>query len=122
MQKDINQVVFTARLTKDPELRETPSGNSVATLRVAIGRPDGKDGQDRGAAFYDVEVWNGLAKRCARYLAKGRRILVSGRLEHQQWEDDKDVSRQRNYVVAGQVNFLDPAPKDEERQETEAEG
>ena len=47
MQKDINQVVFTARLTADPELRETPSGNSVSTLRVAIGRPTGKDGEDR---------------------------------------------------------------------------
>ncbi len=117
MQKDINQVVFTARLTKDPELRETPAGNSVATLRVAIGRPGGKDGQDRGAAFYDVEVWNGLAESCTRYLAKGRRVAIAGRLEHQEWTDDNDRPRQRNYVVGEEVRFLDPAP---EAQESEA--
>ena len=88
MPKDINQVVITARLTKDPELREIGTGSKVATLRVAIGRPPGKDGADRKAAFYDVEVWNGLAESCVNYLAKGRRVAVVARLEHQEWTDD----------------------------------
>ena len=109
--QDINSVTFTARLTKDPELRSTSSGKSVSTLRVAIQRPGGKDGSDRGAAFYDVEVWNGLAESCARYLSKGSRIAVEARLEHQEWTDDDDRPRQRNYLVATQVNFLGPRPK-----------
>lgn len=114
MPKDINQVVATARLTKDPELRTTGSGNSVATLRVAIGRPAGKDGEDRKAVFYDLEVWNKLAESCVRYLAKGRRVAIVARLEHQEWTDDNERPRQRNYLVGEEVRFLDPPPKAEE--------
>ena len=114
MQKDINQVVATARLTKDPELRTTGSGNSVATLRVAIGRPPGKDGEDRKAVFYDVEVWGKLAESCVKYLAKGRRVAVAGRLEHQEWSGEDEKPRQRNYLVGEEVSFLDPPPKAEE--------
>jgi single-strand DNA-binding protein len=112
--QDINTVTLTARLTRDPELRTTGAGRSVSTLRVAVGRPNGKEGSDRGAVFYDVEVWNGTADSCAKFLSKGSRVAIVGRLEHQQWKDDKNVSHQRNYVVAGQVNFLDPAPQGEE--------
>lgn len=118
--QDVNTVTITARLTRDPELRTTNAGHTVSTLRVAIGRPGGKD---RDAAFFDVEVWNAVAESCAKFLSKGSRVAVAGRLEHQQWKDDRGVSRQRNYLVAGQVNFLDPAPQGEgeERQEVEAE-
>ncbi len=112
--KDINQAVFTARLTRDPELRETPSGNSVSTMRVAIGRPNGKDGEDRKAAFYDLEVWGKLAETCAKYLSTGRRIAVVARLEHRQWTDDNENPRQSNYLVGEEVSFLDPPPSEEE--------
>ena len=111
--QDINSVTFTGRLTADPELRTTGSGRSVGRMRIAIQRPNGKDGADRGAAFFDLEVWNGLAESCARYLGKGKRVAVTGYLEHQQWTDDHDRSRQRNYVVAERVKFLDPAPEAE---------
>ena len=122
--QDINSVTFTGRLTADPELRTTGSGRSVGRMRIAIQRPDGKDGADRGAAFFDLEVWNGLAESCARYLGKGKRVAVEGRLEHQQWTDDNDRPRQRNYVVAERVKFLDPAPeaKASEAGEEPAEG
>jgi single-strand DNA-binding protein len=119
--KDINTTTITGRLTADPKLRTTRSKLAVTTLRVAIQRPAGKEGQDRGAAFFDVEVWNGLAKSCASYLSSGSRIAVSGRLEHQQWTDDHDQPRQRNYIVAEQVNFLDPARKAQEPSEEEGE-
>jgi single-strand DNA-binding protein len=76
---------FTGRLTVDPELRSTGSRRSVSRLRVAIQRPSGKGGSDRGAAFFDVEVWNGLAESYARIPAKR---AVEGRLEHQEWTDD----------------------------------
>lgn len=119
--QDINSVVITARLTADPELRSTPGGRSVGRLRVAIQRSSGREGEDRGAAFYDIEVWGGLAETCARHLAKGRRIAVDGRLEHQEWTDDNDRPRQRNYVVAEQVNFLDPPEKRTEETPAETE-
>jgi single-strand DNA-binding protein len=111
--QDINNVTITVRLTRDPELCTTNSGHSVGTLRVAVQRPGSKEDEGPGAAFYDVEVWNGTAENCAKFLSKGSRVAIVGRLEHQQWKDDKDLSHQRNYVVAGQVNFRDPAPKDE---------
>jgi single-strand DNA-binding protein len=109
----MNVVTLTARLTKDPELRQTHSKHSVSTLRVAIQRPSTKEGEDRGAVFADVEVWNGTAENCVRFLSKGSRIAVVGRLELDQWKDEHDVPRQRTYVVASQVNFLDPAPEGE---------
>ena len=108
--QDINSVTLTARLTADPEVRVTPSGKTVGRMRVAIGRPSTKEGKDRGAAFYDVQVWDAVAKSCGRYLAKGSSVAIEGRLEHEQWTDDHDRPRQRNYVVASRVRFLDPAP------------
>jgi len=119
--QDMNVVNLTARLTRDPELRQTRSEHSVSTLRVAIQRPSSRDGEDRGAVFADVEVWNANAENCVRYLSKGSRIAVVGRLELDQWKDEHDVPRQRTYVVASQVNFLDPPPESEEREEAEPE-
>lgn len=108
--QDINSLVFTGRLTADPELRSTGGGRFVARLRIAIRRPGGK-GPDRGSAFCDVEVWDGLAQSCGRFLSKGRRVGVEGRLEHQEWTDGNNHQRQRNYVLASYVSFLDPAPQ-----------
>lgn len=119
--QDMNVVTLTARLTKDPELRQTRSEHSVSTLRVAIQRPSRKGGEDRGAVFYDVEVWNGTAESCVRFLKKGSRVAIVGRLEHDQWKDENEVPRQRSYVVATQVNFLDPAPEGGEAGEAEPE-
>jgi len=119
---DINSVNFTARLTKDPELRTTRSEHSVTTLRVAIGRPKTREGEDRGAVFYGVEVWNGAAENCVRFLSKGSRIAVNGRLDHNQWKDEHDVSHERSYVVAHQVTFLDPPPKAEDNDTSAGEG
>ena len=117
--QDMNVVTLTARLTKDPELRQTRSERSVSTLRVAIQRPSTREGTDRGAVFYDVEVWNGTAENCVRYLSKGSRIGVVGRLELDQWKDEHEVPRQRSYVVANQVNFLDPPPESRNGSEEE---
>lgn len=103
--QDINSVTFTGRLTADPEIRTTQSDKAVGRMRVAIQRPSGKDGSDRGAAFYDVEVWNAVAKSCGAYL-QGSAVAVESRLEHQQWTDDNDQPRQRNYIVASRVRLL----------------
>jgi single-strand DNA-binding protein len=105
---DINTVAFTARLTADPELRSMGSGRSVSTLRVAIQRSG-----EQGAASYDIEVWGKLSESCTSYLAKGARVGITGRLEHQRWSGDDGRPRQCNYIVAEQVNFLDRPAKAE---------
>lgn len=108
--QDTNVAVFTARLTRDPELDRTPNGKSVCTLRVAIARRRTRDGEDRPPIYYDVETWGVLAEQCAEHLAKGRHISVTARLDHDEWQAN-GRTRQRNYVVADDVLFLGGAPK-----------
>jgi single-strand DNA-binding protein len=107
--QDTNIAVFTAHLTRDPELRALPSGMSVCNLRVAIGRRQ-RRGEDGGAAFVDVETWGTTAENCARFLAKGRHISVTSRIEHREWEHEGQ-NYQRVYFVAEQVLFLGGAPE-----------
>jgi single-strand DNA-binding protein len=80
----INRVVAVGNLTRDPELRATAGGTSVCGLRIACNarrrKPDSTEWEDR-PNYFDVTVYGGQADHCARYLAKGRKIAVDGRLE-----------------------------------------
>jgi single-strand DNA-binding protein len=114
----MNNVSLIGRLTSDPELRSTPSGTSVGQLRLAIGRPK-RDGEDRGADYVDITVWNAQAETCAQYLSKGRQVAVTGRLEHSEWEDGDGNRRQKLIVVARTVDFLDRPCSSEEDSEKE---
>jgi single-strand DNA-binding protein len=107
--KDLNTSAFTGRLTRQPELKRTTGGTAYAWARVAVQRPHGPEGEDRGAAFFDVKVWSGTAEALCSYTDKGSRIAVEGRLELDEWEKDGQI-RQRVYVLAnpGGVQFLDP--------------
>jgi single-strand DNA-binding protein len=100
----MNHVSLIGNLTRDPELRTTPSGTSVSDLRLAINRPK-RGGEDQGADYVDVVCWGTTAENCAKYLAKGRPIAVSGRLRHSEWESDTG-RRQKLEVVADQIDFL----------------
>jgi single-strand DNA-binding protein len=104
----VNTVQLIANLTADPELRETGSG-PVANMRVAVQRPK-RGGEDRGADYVDIAVWGPQATACAKYLVKGRRIAISGRLHHSEWETDEGAKRSRLGVVADNIEFLD-APR-----------
>ena len=86
---NINRVVLTGNLTRDPELRSIPSsGNSVCSLRVACNtrRKDGSTGEwvDK-PNYFDVTVWGAQGENCAHYLEKGRPVAVDGRLEWREW-------------------------------------
>jgi single-strand DNA-binding protein len=103
----LNTISLVGRLTQDPTRRETPTGHTVTDLRLAVDRRDSREGEDRGAVFVDVASWDGLAETAASYLAKGRLVAVNGRLEHDTWQAEDGTGRQRHYVVADTISFLD---------------
>jgi single-strand DNA-binding protein len=107
--QDVNTIAVTGRLTQDPELRHVgPEKIAKTTARLAIQRPNGKEAEDRGAAFIDVDVWRGNAEALCCYQGKGKRIAVEGRIEHEQWKKD-GAKRQRTFIVAERVHYLEKA-------------
>jgi single-strand DNA-binding protein len=121
---NINRVVLTGNLTRDPELRSTPSGTSVCSLRIASNtrRKDGSGSWVDKPNFFDIVVWGAQGENAAQYLEKGRPVAVDGRLEWREWEDKSGDKRQSVEVVADSVQFLgsnesrqtSPAPAGEE--------
>jgi single-strand DNA-binding protein len=104
----INRVVLVGNLTRDPELRHTPSGTAVCNLRLAVNtRRKDETGQwvDK-PNYFDVTVWGNQGERCAQYLSKGRPVAVDGRLEWREWETPEGNKRQAVDVVADTVQFL----------------
>jgi single-strand DNA-binding protein len=107
---NINRVIITGNLTRDPELRSTGSGMSVCSLRVACNtrRKDQSTGEwvDK-PNFFDVTVWGAQGENCARFLAKGRPVAIDGRLEWREWEDrESGHKRQAIDIIADAVQFL----------------
>ena len=104
MAKSINQVILMGRLTRDPEMRTTTTGKTIASFSLAVDRA----GQDDQADFFDVTAWEKLGELVNQYLSKGRRCLVQGRLRQDSW-DDKETGKKRTRVevVATDVTFLD---------------
>jgi single-strand DNA-binding protein len=105
----INRVVLVGRLTRDPELRELPSGQSVCNLRIACNgsRRDPEGGYQERAHYFDVGVFGASGENVARYMHKGSAIAVDGRLEWREWETADQQKRQAVRIVADSVQFLD---------------
>ena len=106
---NINRVVLTGNLTRDPELRSTGSGTPVCSLRVACNtrRRNGATGDwEDKPNFFDVTVWGAQGENCARFLSKGRPVAIDGRLEWREWEDQSGNKRQNVEIVADAVQFL----------------
>jgi single-strand DNA-binding protein len=101
----MNSVNLIGRLTKDPELRYTPNGNAVCTLRLAVSRRK-RNGDDQGAVFVDVVSFGPRAEAVAEHMTKGRQVAVSGRLEYQEWKAQDGSPRSRHEVIGEQVQFL----------------
>jgi single-strand DNA-binding protein len=105
---NINRVVITGNLTRDPELRSTPGGTSVCSLRVAVNsrRKDESGNWADKPNYFDVTVWGAQGENCAQYLAKGRPVAVDGRLNWREWEDKEGNKRQSVDIIADSVQFL----------------
>ena len=107
MARSFNQVTLMGNLTRDPELRTIPSGQSVCSFSLALNRSyKNAEGEWQEATdFVDVVAWAGLGERVAQYVTKGRPVLVSGRLQSRSWEQDGQ-KRSKLEVVAQDVTFL----------------
>lgn len=107
MPQNVNIVALVGNLTKDPELRHTPSGTAVTTLRIAVNDRVKRGEEWIDAAYYfDVTVWGRNAENCAQYLAKGRPVAVQGKLTWREWDAQDGTKRQAVEVVADNVQFL----------------
>jgi single-strand DNA-binding protein len=106
---NINRVVLTGNLTRDPELRPTHSGTSVCSLRVASTAQrkshDGEGYEDK-PNYFNVTVWGARGETAAKYLSKGRPVAIDGRLDWRQWEDDDGTKHNAVDIVADSVQFL----------------
>ncbi len=107
MARSFNQVVLMGNLTRDPDLRQIPSGQSVCSFSLALNRSyKAADGSWAEATDYvDVVAWGPLGERIAQYVTKGRPVLVSGRLQSRQWEQDGQ-KRNKVEINATDVTFL----------------
>jgi len=106
---NINRVVMTGNLTKDPELRSLPSGTSVCELRIACNtrRKDASTGEWTDKPnYFNVKVWGAQGENAARYLSKGRPVAIDGRLEWREWEAQDGAKRQAIDIIADSVQFL----------------
>jgi single-strand DNA-binding protein len=105
----INRVVLVGRLTRDPELRALPSGINVCSLRVACNssRRDAEGDYIEKPNYFDVSVYGGASDSVGRYMHKGSRVAIDGRLEWREWETADLQKRQAVSVVADTVQFLD---------------
>lgn len=108
---DFNQAIVLGRLTKDPELRNTASGQSVTSFSIATNRRwTSKDGQaQEDVEFHNIVAWGKLAEICAQILYKGRQALVSGRLQTRSWEGQDGLKRFTTEIVADQVSAVGPS-------------
>ena len=105
---NINRVVLVGNLTRDPELRHTPGGTSVCSLRLAVNtrRRDESGQWTDKPNYFDITVWGGQAESCAQFLSKGRPVGIDGRLEWREWDAQDGSKRQAVEVIAENVQFL----------------
>lgn len=111
---DLNRVVFTGNLTSDPELRTLPSGSSVCSIRVACNTMrKNNDGEWVSKPNYiNVSIFGGSGENVHRYLSKGSRVGIDGRLDWREWNSEAG-KRQALEIVADTVQFLNPATTEE---------
>ncbi len=107
---DLNKAMIIGRLTNDPQIRSTQTGQNVASFGVATGRKwnDKNTGQQREETqFHNVVAWGKLAEICSQYLNKGKQIYVEGRLQTQSWDDQKTGEKKyRTEIIAENLIML----------------
>lgn len=103
----INRVILIGRLTRDPDLRSTTNGIATCSFTLAVNRSFTNQQGEHEADFIPVVTWRSLADNCAKYLAKGRLVAVTGRLQTRTYEGNDGQRRFITEVVADEVQFLE---------------
>lgn len=118
MSGSMNKVIICGNLGQDPELRTTAGGAKVATLSVATTEyMKGQDGQKKEMTeWHRVILWNAAAENAAKYLAKGRSVLVEGRLQTRSWEDKQGQKRYTTEIIGNNIQFLGSAQNQNQNQ------
>lgn len=107
--KDFNQAIVMGNLTRDPELRTTPSGQSVASFSVATNRSwnDTSSGERKDSVeYHNIVAWGKLGELVSTYMTKGKKVLVVGRLQTRSWDGEDGSKKQRTEIVASDINFI----------------
>lgn len=108
---NINKVILTGRLVKDPELKKV-NDNDLCNFRLASDRIVGKNKTEKNI-FVDVEIWGGQGAACAKFLKKASRVAVDGVLCQDVWEGDGGKKNSKIYIMADNVMFMDLASQAE---------
>ncbi len=108
---NLNRAMIIGNLTRDPEMRNTPSGQSVTSFSVATNRvwTDQSGQKQEAVEYHNLVAWGKLAEICSQYLGKGRKVYVEGRLQTRSWTDQSGVTKYRTEIVAENMIMLDRA-------------
>lgn len=104
----MNNVVLVGRLTRDPEVRYTPTGAQITSFTIAVDRDFTTRNGERQTDFLDIQVWNKQAESCAKYLTKGKMVSVQGSIRTESYTDRNGVQRRAWRINANRVQFLTP--------------
>ena len=104
----MNKVFFIGNLTRDPELRETPSGVAMCRFALAVSRPYSSQDGERQTDFFNCTAWRAMAESIARFTKKGKKVCVVGSIQLRNYEDNQGVKRTAVDIIAQDVEFLSP--------------
>lgn len=106
---NLNKAMIIGNLTRDPEMRTTPSGQSVASFGVATNQvwTDQQGQRQERVEYHNIVAWGRLAEICSQYLNKGKKVYIEGRLQTRDWEGQDGVKRYRTEIVAESMIMLD---------------
>ena len=112
MAGSLNRAMIIGNVTRDPETRQIPSGQTVCSFGVATNRSwkDQAGNKQEAVEFHNIVAWGKLGEICGQYLAKGRKVYVDGRIQTRDWEGQDGVKRNRTEIVVDNMVLLDRAP------------
>ena len=113
----LNRIIIMGRMTKDPELRHTPSGIAVTSFTLAVDRDFKGQNGEKETDFIDVVAWRNTAEFASKYFSKGRMVIVEGRLQNREWKDKDGNKRRSAEVYADSIYFGDSKKDGRDRME-----
>ncbi len=104
----MNKAILIGNLTRDPEVRTTPSGVNVCSFSIAVNRRRANQQGERETDFFNIVAWRSLGDLCGKYLSKGRKVCVTGEIQNRSYDGKDGVKRYVTEIIADDVEFLTP--------------